>query len=94
MALTLVYWPSIPGRGEYVRLYLEELGLAYEDPARSDGPQHVIDELSAQGGGLAPLAPPILVDGERRLTHVANILGYLYDHHGDGAVDRYEVNAL
>src|SRR5262245_24690338 len=38
----LYYWPEIPGRGEYVRLVLEEAGAEYKDVARLP---------SAEGGG-------------------------------------------
>lgn len=94
MAMELVYWAPIPGRGEFVRLYLEELGLEYVDVARLEGSPRVMQELQATERRLQPLAPPVLVDGERRLSHVANILLYLFDAFGDGAVDRYEVNSL
>jgi glutathione S-transferase len=33
----LVYWPGIPGRGEHVRLALEEAGAEYTDTAHVDG---------------------------------------------------------
>ena len=33
MRYELFYWPSIPGRGEYVRLALEQAGVAYTDVA-------------------------------------------------------------
>jgi len=94
MALELVYWPPIPGRGEYVRLYLEELGLEWTDVARAEGAARVLHELSRSEQRLQPLAPPVLIDGPRRLSHVANILLYLSDTYGDGAVDRYEANSV
>ena len=94
MALELVYWPPIPGRGEYVRLYLEELGLEWTDVARAEGAARVLHELAHSEQRLQPLAPPILIDGQRRLSHVANILMYLSDTYGDGAVDRYEANSV
>ena len=34
MRYELYYWPSIQGRGEYVRLALEEAGAGYADVAR------------------------------------------------------------
>jgi len=36
MRYELYYWPSIQGRGEYVRLALEDAGADYVDVARSD----------------------------------------------------------
>jgi glutathione S-transferase len=78
----LFYWPSIQGRGEFVRLALEAAGAAYRDVAR----------LSAeQGGGVRALtallattadggpffAPPILRHGNVTVSHTAAILQYL-----------------
>ena len=37
MTYQLHYWPTIQGRGEFVRLALEEAGAAYADVARGDG---------------------------------------------------------
>ena len=37
MRYELYYWPMIQGRGEYVRLALEEAGAAYRDVAREEG---------------------------------------------------------
>ena len=34
MAYELYYWPMIQGRGEYIRLALEDVGAAYDDVAR------------------------------------------------------------
>ena len=34
MTYQLYYWPSIQGRGEFVRLALEDAGTRYEDVAR------------------------------------------------------------
>jgi glutathione S-transferase len=36
----LLYWPSIPGRGEFVRLAFEAAGVSYKDVANEaeDGP--------------------------------------------------------
>ena len=36
MMYELYYWPSIQGRGEFVRLALEEAGANYVDIARGD----------------------------------------------------------
>ena len=33
----LIYWPGIPGRGEHVRLVLEEAGATYTDTAHTEG---------------------------------------------------------
>jgi hypothetical protein len=37
MRYQLYYWPSIQGRGEYVRLALEDAGAGYDDVARGSG---------------------------------------------------------
>ncbi|MGB9430273.1 MAG: glutathione S-transferase family protein [Gammaproteobacteria bacterium] len=37
MIYELYYWPGIPGRGEFVRLALEEAGVEYLDVARDKG---------------------------------------------------------
>ncbi|HZZ87757.1 MAG TPA: glutathione S-transferase [Caulobacteraceae bacterium] len=81
----LHYWPGIQGRGEFVRLALEEAGAEYVDVARrpvneGGGPRNLaqlLDELSP-----APFAPPILVvEGRIVISQTANILLYLGRHH-------------
>ena len=37
MRYQLYYWPEIQGRGEFVRLALEDAGASYEDVARKPG---------------------------------------------------------
>lgn len=85
MTYKLYYWPEIPGRGEFVRLALEEAGEPYEDIARSDDPDQgvpaLMRELKAQRPH-PPFAPPILVDGELVLAQVALILLHLGDKLG------------
>ena len=39
MNYELYYWPSIQGRGEYVRLTLEQAGASYRDVAREPEPE-------------------------------------------------------
>jgi len=81
MAYELYYWPGIQGRGEFVRLALEEAGAPYVDVARGRGPGRGVAALTRmlKGGGdaPAPFAPPFLKDGEIVVSHVANILAYL-----------------
>jgi glutathione S-transferase len=81
MAYELYYWPSIQGRGEFVRLALEEAKAAYVDVARERGPGRGVKALMAMLGGeaapCAPFAPPFLRDGPVVVSHVANILAYL-----------------
>lgn len=80
MTYALYYWPDIPGRGEFIRLALEEADVAYRDIGREsdDGDLAVADVLDEQ-----PLAfaPPVLEAGELRIAQTANILQFLGDHH-------------
>ena len=77
----LYYWPSIQGRGEFVRLALEEAGVDYVDVARRDGG---VDLLMAalEVGDHPSFAPPFLKAGEQTIGQVANILLYLGEQHG------------
>ena len=78
MPYELYYWPSIQGRGEFVRLALEEAGADYVDVARERGPGRGVKALMAMlDGARAPFAPPFLRDGDIVVSHVANILHYL-----------------
>ncbi|HLH51791.1 MAG TPA: glutathione S-transferase [Roseiarcus sp.] len=79
MPYKLYYWPSIQGRGEYVRLALEEAGADYVDVARSGkaGMTAMMTMLGGKGAPYPPFAPPFLKDGETIVSHVANILLYL-----------------
>jgi glutathione S-transferase len=74
----LFYWPSIQGRGEFVRLALEEGGARYVDVARTPGGMAELTSLMRGGAqGLAPFAPPFLRHGERVIAQTAAILSYL-----------------
>jgi glutathione S-transferase len=81
MAYELFYWPEIQGRGEFVRLALEEAGATYIDVARSKGKGHGVAAMTkllrSQTEAHTPFAPPILRDSEVLVSHVANILMYL-----------------
>ena len=74
MPYELYYWPSIQGRGEYVRLALEEAGADYVDVARSGkaGMAAMMKMIDGKGRPYAPFAPPFLKDGETIVSHVAN----------------------
>ncbi|GAC1394369.1 MAG: glutathione S-transferase [Polyangiales bacterium] len=79
-AYELFYWPTIPGRGELIRLAFEDAGVAYVDVARRP---------EAEGGGVKammarmraadpePFAPPFLVHGALVVAQTANVLQYL-----------------
>ena len=78
MAYELYYWPSIQGRGEFVRLALEEVGAEYSDVARGHGGVAAMQQLMDQAvSPHAAFAPPFLKDGEVLIGQTANILLYL-----------------
>ena len=82
MHYQLYYWPTIQGRGEYVRLALEEAGAAYTDVARSGGGTATMMKLMTVGKGTPPFAPPFLKAGKLVIGQTANILLYLGARHG------------
>jgi glutathione S-transferase len=74
----LFYWPSIQGRGEFVRLALEEGGARYVDVARTPGGlAELTSMMRGSAKGLAPFAPPFLRHGDRVIAQTAAILLYL-----------------
>ncbi|MGY4307470.1 glutathione S-transferase [Bradyrhizobium sp. USDA 4369] len=81
MRYELYYWPMIQGRGEYVRLALEEAGAAYRDVAREEGIAAMTAMLEADSD-TPPFAPPFLKAGRRVIGQTANILFFLGSRHG------------
>jgi glutathione S-transferase len=78
MAYELYYWPGLQGRGEFVRLALEEAGADYIDVARAGrGMAAMTKLLRSDSEPHLPFAPPFLKDGDLLLSQVANILMYL-----------------
>jgi glutathione S-transferase len=79
MAYELYYWDGIQGRGEFVRLALEEAGADYIDITRQPGrgTSAMIDVMESESEPHIPFAPPFLKDGDLIIPHVANILFYL-----------------
>jgi glutathione S-transferase len=82
MRYELYYWPHIPGRGEFVRLALEEGGAVYVDVARlpeqeGGGRPAVQRMLERAPGGRPPFAPPLLKAGKLVICQTANILQYV-----------------
>jgi len=78
----LYYWPHIPGRGEFIRLALEQGGAEYVDVGRlpeseGGGRPGVQKMLEKAADGLTPFAPPILKAGEVVISQTANILQFL-----------------
>lgn len=78
MTYELYYWDGIPGRGEFVRLALEQAGADYVDVARTDGGMaRMMAMMKTKTSGFTPFAPPFLKDGDLVISHAANILLYL-----------------
>ena len=82
MAYEFFYWPDIQGRGEFVRLALEDAGADYIDVAR--GPERdglgvpaMLAVMEGEGAHHLPYAPPFLRDGAVIVSHTATILLYL-----------------
>jgi glutathione S-transferase len=82
MRYELYYWPGIQGRGEYVRLALEDAGAGYVDVARSERGMAAMMGMMEVGSGTPPFAPPFLKAGKLVIGHTANILLYLGSRHG------------
>jgi len=74
----LYYWPGIQGRGEFVRLALEQAAAPYVDVARQPKGMTAMMKLLERGGdGLRPFAPPFLKSGGLVIAQTATILAYL-----------------
>src|SRR5580704_13073026 len=79
MIYEIYYWPTVQGRGEFVRLALEEGGARYRDVARESGKgagttamMRLLNDLETP-----PFAPPILRAGRLLVGQTANILQFL-----------------
>jgi glutathione S-transferase len=81
MVYELYYWPGLQGRGEFIRLALEEAGADYVDVARRSGAGRGVAAMMKKLNSLEephiPFAPPFVRDGDFVLSQVANILMYL-----------------
>jgi glutathione S-transferase len=98
----LFYWPMLQGRGEFVRLVLEEAGAPYVDVARQPedeggGVASILSVLRGDRGRQPPYAPPILIDGDLVLAQSAAICAYLAERHQlapDDSAGRWEALQL
>lgn len=82
MAYELYYWDGLQGRGEFVRLALEDAGAEYVDVARGakkdgQGTEAMMKIINSKTEPHIPFAPPFLKDGDLIVPQVANILQYL-----------------
>jgi glutathione S-transferase len=80
------YWPGIQGRGEFVRLALEEAGASYRDVARESGRgagmPAMLKLLDGHATRHPSFAPPFLKSGRLLIGQTANILQYVGKRHG------------
>jgi glutathione S-transferase len=98
----LYYWPQIQGRGEFVRLILEDAGASYVDVARAadteaDGMAALLELLRREDIGTPAFAPPILQHGDLYIGQTATICRYLGMRHGlapEGETDRWHAEHL
>jgi glutathione S-transferase len=81
MAYDLWYWPTIQGRGEYVRLALEDADIPYNDCARNDGGEDKLVKLLKKPSDTPSFAPPFLIAGKKTIGQTANILLFLGEKH-------------
>ena len=86
MRYELYYWPTIQGRGEFVRLALEEAGANYIDVARGSkqhgaGVPAMLELLNGKTVERPPYAPPFLRAGNLIIGQTANILLFLGGRH-------------
>ncbi len=83
----LYYWPGIQGRGEFVRLVLEDASAPYVDVARlpddgGGGMGALMEFLERDDVGTPTFAPPILQHGDLHVSQTAIICAYLGERHG------------
>jgi glutathione S-transferase len=86
MRYELYYWPGIQGRGEFVRLALEEAGADYIDVARGSekdgqGVPALMQLMNGDAIATPPFAPPFLKAGKLVIAQSPNILLYLGGRH-------------
>ena len=88
MRYELFYWPSVQGRGEFVRLALEEARVDYVDVARrAGGAERMFRMMADTRTARPPYAPPFLKAGKLVIAQVANIMLYLGERHGPAPRD-------
>lgn len=85
----LYYWPTIQGRGEFVRLALEYAGVDYVDVARlsGGGEKALLEFLEQENVHFPPFAPPVLKSVDMTIAQTANILLFLGSRHALAPAD-------
>lgn len=102
MAYQLIYWPTLPGRGEIVRLVLEDAGVDYDDVARKPedeggGFGAVTRWMKGKGPHFPVFAPPIIVDGEHVIAQMCTVCRFLGERHDlapDDEIGRAQASTL
>ena len=74
MRYELSYWPTIQGRGEFVRLALEEAGADYVDVARKRGDKAITKLIERKAEKHPPFASPVLKAGRHVIAQTAHML--------------------
>jgi glutathione S-transferase len=82
MPYELYYWPGIQGRGEFIRLALEEAAAPYIDVARVEGVGALMQVWEDEKAVTPSFAPPFLRDGRLVIGQTANVLLHLGDKLG------------
>ncbi|GLQ98441.1 glutathione S-transferase [Dyella mobilis] len=77
MRYELYYWTGIQGRGEFIRLALEDAAADYVDVNRKRGDSAMMPFLRGKQEGALPYAPPFLKAGRLVIAQTATILAYL-----------------
>ncbi|MEO1336909.1 MAG: glutathione S-transferase N-terminal domain-containing protein, partial [Myxococcota bacterium] len=82
----LYYWPTLPGRGEFVRLVLEDAGVPYVDKAQQvetkAGFAMIAAYLEGTADGHPVFAPPVLKVGDLVIAQTPVICRFLGRRHG------------
>jgi len=93
----LYYWPGFPGRGEFVRLLLEEAQVPYIDVGNKEGVSEIMKFIKGENEGFPMAAPPIISRGNVTLSQTPNICFYLgrkYNLCPADEVESFHVNQL
>ncbi|HTJ91889.1 MAG TPA: glutathione S-transferase family protein [Pararobbsia sp.] len=88
----LHYWDGLPGRGEFIRLALEQAGEPYVDVAREPAARHggtkaMMAPMNDKQAAYIPFAPPFLKAGDLLLCQTANALLFIGEKHGLAPTD-------